>query len=73
MQSEGVKPNNITYICVLDAVAMLAAEEVGQQIHAAVVESKYNSDAMVGTAVLHMYGKCGRLDDARNVFNRMPE
>ncbi|KAJ7526566.1 hypothetical protein O6H91_16G012500 [Diphasiastrum complanatum] len=72
MQSDGIKPDQITFVTVLDACTSLAALEKGQEIHAAIVECGYEEQVVVGTALINLYGKCGSLEDARNVFGRMP-
>ncbi|KAJ7533971.1 hypothetical protein O6H91_13G073700 [Diphasiastrum complanatum] len=78
MQLQRLKPNQITFVCVLDACASLAALEIGQEIHAAITEagyeghvSYYDGQVVVGTALVNMYGKCGSVDEARSVFSRM--
>ncbi|XP_024525479.1 pentatricopeptide repeat-containing protein At4g02750 [Selaginella moellendorffii] len=41
-------------------------------VHCLVIESGFQSDIMVATTVLNMYGKCGSLDDALAVFHALP-
>lgn len=72
MQFEGVKPDKITFVCILNACASLAALEEGGEIHAAIVDSGYNSDIVVGTALINMYGKCGKVCVAKSVLARLP-
>ncbi|KAJ7554616.1 hypothetical protein O6H91_05G001200 [Diphasiastrum complanatum] len=73
MHGEGFKPDEVTFVCALDACASLAAIEKGIEVHAAIVESGYEDHMIVATSLVKMYGKCGKLDDARSVFNRMPK
>lgn len=73
MQLYEIKPNKVTFVCALDACASLAALEEGLAIHAAIADSAFELDILVGTALIHMYGKCGRLQDARTAFGKMPE
>lgn len=72
MQGDGIKPDEVTFVCSLDACASLAALEVGQEIHAAIVTTGYEKDVVVGNALVNMYGKCGNLCKARSMFHRMP-
>ncbi|KAJ7561515.1 hypothetical protein O6H91_03G031200 [Diphasiastrum complanatum] len=72
MQNSGIKPDRVTFICALDACASAAALEKGHGIHGAIVECGYEEQVVVGTALVNMYGKCGSLEDARSVFDRMP-
>lgn len=70
-QEEGVKPNEITYLSLLSGCANLADLEQGKMIHASIVKQDFELDDVLGTALINMYGKCGSLDDAENVFDRM--
>eukprot|EP00249_Psilotum_nudum_P003486 c16895_g3_i1 orf=3-395(-) len=71
MQLENIKPDKVAFIIALDACACLAAVTKGQEIHASIIDSGFESDVVMGTAIVSMYGKCGRLDDARSVFNNI--
>lgn len=71
MQLQGLSPNKVTFVCALDACASLAALEEGLLIHAAVVNNAFEQDVVVGTALIHMYGKCGFVQNARSVFKRI--
>ncbi|KAJ7551471.1 hypothetical protein O6H91_06G016700 [Diphasiastrum complanatum] len=72
MQYHGFRPDQITFVCALDACAGLTALAEGQVIHTAVVGCGYEGNVTVGTALVNMYGKCGDLEDARGVFDKMP-
>ncbi|KAF3771721.1 Pentatricopeptide repeat-containing protein [Nymphaea thermarum] len=58
---------------VLKASASCAVLEQGKQIHVHVVKSGLESSLYVGSALVDMYSKCGRLEDAYRVFKIMPE
>eukprot|EP00249_Psilotum_nudum_P003995 c17516_g2_i1 orf=2-235(-) len=58
MNLEGMIPDKVTFSAILDACASLAALEQGKRIHEHVVERGYESDVVVGTAIINMYGKC---------------
>ena len=67
-----VKKDKVTYIAVLSACACKAALVEGKQIHAYIIEeTQLESDISIGNAILSMYGKCGSLDYAYQVFNKM--
>lgn len=72
MQSEGIQPNKVTYVCILDACATLPSEEEGRGMHVTIAECGYEEDVVIGNALVNMYGKRGSLHDARNMFDRMP-
>eukprot|EP01018_Ginkgo_biloba_P001220 Gb_33294 [translate_table: standard] len=71
MPLAGVKPNSKTFASVLPACASLAALEQGKEIHEEIIKSGFQSDAAVGSALVDMYAKCGSIDNARSVFDKM--
>ncbi|KAK1415684.1 hypothetical protein QVD17_31469 [Tagetes erecta] len=68
-----VVPDKHTFPFVLKACAYLFALEEGKQLHAQVVKLGFASDVYVNNSLIHLYGSCGSLEDARNVFDEMPE
>lgn len=73
MTEHGFKPDEVTLASVVSACATLAAFKEGVQIHARVVKSdKFRNDLILGNALVDMYAKCGRVNEARCVFDRMP-
>lgn len=56
MKGEGFKPSNVTFVCLLDACATLAASKEGQEIHRAIAVSEYAEDNIVDTA--HLSAVC---------------
>eukprot|EP01018_Ginkgo_biloba_P030201 Gb_04420 [translate_table: standard] len=73
MQQAGVKPDSVTIGSTLSACAHLAALQQGKEIHNYIVRKGCDSDVFVGSALLDTYAKCGSLEDAIQVFNRMSE
>lgn len=45
----------------------------GMQVHGAVFRMGYEVDRMINNDLIDMYGKCGRMDMARSVFDKMFE
>jgi pentatricopeptide repeat protein len=72
MQEEGMIPDRFTFVPVLNACASLEALEEARHIHAQIIKSGYESDIYVGSSLVDMYAKCGHIEDARQVFDRMP-
>ena len=68
MQKEGPEPNRITFLNLLNACGAL--EQV-KEVHAQVIESGLSSETRVGNALVHMYAKCGSINDSREVFDKM--
>ncbi|XP_057871167.2 pentatricopeptide repeat-containing protein At1g11290, chloroplastic [Cryptomeria japonica] len=73
MQSSGVQPNSNTFLSILSVCANLAALDQGMQMHGKIMTSKLQSDVSVVNAVIDMYAKCGSIQKAREVFDRMPQ
>ncbi|CAI0446559.1 unnamed protein product [Linum tenue] len=75
MQSERIRPGKFVLTSVLAACAHLGALDHGRWVHAYVRRKKKSivMDAVLGTALLDMYAKCGRLDMAWEVFESMKE
>ncbi|KAI5067652.1 hypothetical protein GOP47_0018180 [Adiantum capillus-veneris] len=72
MQGENLKPNNVTYPSVLNACASLLVLDEGKLIHFHIMQSDYDQDFYIGSALIDMYAKCGALQDALGVFDRFP-
>jgi pentatricopeptide repeat protein len=71
MLTEDMKPDLVTVKSVLPACANLAALQQGKWIHDYVIQQGFDLDAVVGTALIDMYAKCGRIKTARQVFDKM--
>lgn len=71
MQHEGVEPDNVTFVCALEACASLVALEEGKMIYTAIIDNGFELDVIVGSSLISLYGKCGSVYDARNVFGRI--
>lgn len=72
MQSEGIEPNSVTIPCVLPAFANVAALMHGRSAHCFSLRKGFLHDVYVGSALVDMYAKCGRVRDARMIFDAMP-
>eukprot|EP00249_Psilotum_nudum_P015903 c25573_g7_i1 orf=2-622(+) len=73
MHQECIKPDNITFASILKACASKAALEHGREIHASIIKNGFESDVLVGSTLVDMYAKCGTIDHARHVFDKMPD
>ncbi|KAJ7548198.1 hypothetical protein O6H91_07G002300 [Diphasiastrum complanatum] len=72
MQTEGIEPNEVTFVGLLNACASLLSLKQGSWVHSLVLESQFESNVFVASALVDMYSKCGSLQDARKVFDRIP-
>ncbi|CAK9190019.1 unnamed protein product [Sphagnum troendelagicum] len=71
MQCEGVPPNPATFVGLLNACASVMALEEGRQAHQLITQSSCELDVFVGSSLIDMYAKCGSMEDASRMFNKM--
>ncbi|KAH7426697.1 hypothetical protein KP509_10G012900 [Ceratopteris richardii] len=73
MRDEGLSPDAFTFMWVLKAYTSIGAIEKGEEIYAeAKNQGSLQKDIMLGTSFLDMYGRCGNLARAQDVFNELP-
>ncbi len=72
MQQEGVEPDAVTFVGVLNACASVGALDEGRQIEKQIMQLGFEYEGFVGSSLIDMYAKCGSIEDAWRVFNRMP-
>ncbi|XP_022758918.1 putative pentatricopeptide repeat-containing protein At5g09950 [Durio zibethinus] len=72
MMQRGQKLDGFTFATVLSACASVATLERGMEVHACAIRACLESDVVVGSAIVDMYSKCGRIDYASKFFNMMP-
>ncbi|XP_057950724.1 pentatricopeptide repeat-containing protein At5g66520-like [Malania oleifera] len=66
-----VKANEAVLVCALSACAHLGALDQGNWIHVYIDKSRISKTTNISTALTDMYAKCGRIDCAKRVFNRI--
>ncbi|ESW20063.1 hypothetical protein PHAVU_006G178000 [Phaseolus vulgaris] len=71
MQRLKFRPNVSTFASVIGACSMLAAFEIGQQVQNQLMKTPFYADIKLGSALIDMYSKCGRVSDALRVFCHM--
>ncbi|XP_057417386.1 pentatricopeptide repeat-containing protein At4g02750-like [Lotus japonicus] len=71
MKRDGESLNRSIFCCALSTCADIAALELGKQVHGQVVKTGYENGCLVGNALVGMYCKCGSIDEAYNVFERI--
>eukprot|EP01018_Ginkgo_biloba_P015757 Gb_28281 [translate_table: standard] len=72
MQLQGVKPNSFTVMTVIPECAQLSALQQGKSIHGYAIRSGIESD-FVRIALMDMYAKCGSIDTASQLFDKLSE
>jgi len=73
MQVAKIRPNEVTIVALISACSNLGAVSQGFWVHCFVLRYKIKMNRFVGTALVDMYSKCGCLNLACQVFDKMPE
>ncbi|PSS01720.1 Pentatricopeptide repeat-containing protein [Actinidia chinensis var. chinensis] len=71
MQLSGIKPDLATMVGFLPACSHLAALQHGACAHCFSAVSGFTTETSICNALIDMYSKCGKVDIARLVFDRM--
>lgn len=71
MQREKIRPSRHLLPSMLTVCANVGSLDQGRWIHSFVERNSFQVDAVLGTALVDMYVKCGRLDMAWEVFEKM--
>ncbi|KAL5974717.1 hypothetical protein ACLOJK_031387 [Asimina triloba] len=66
-----LKPDSFTLVRVLSACSQLGDVNNGEWIHGYIQEMGMEKNVFVSTALLDVYAKCGSMEKARYVFDRM--
>ncbi len=72
MPQEGVQPDPVTFVGVLNACVSAVTLEEARCAHEQIIQSGFESDSFVGSSLVDMYAKCGSIEDARSVLNKTP-
>ncbi|KAK3028073.1 hypothetical protein RJ639_039364 [Escallonia herrerae] len=73
LQENGFRADNFVIPNVLKACAALSLIEFGKGVHGYVVKMGFGECVFVASSLVGMYGKCGGLESARQVFDDMPD
>uniref|UniRef100_A0A1J3G6J5 Pentatricopeptide repeat-containing protein n=4 Tax=Noccaea caerulescens TaxID=107243 RepID=A0A1J3G6J5_NOCCA len=66
-----MSPNEITLVSILPVIGGLLALKLGRELHGFIIKNGFNKRCNVGSAVIDMYAKCGRMDLAFEIFGRL--
>ena len=73
MQLEALFPDAVTLACILKACGISRATHKDQRIHVGIMSRNLlETDIVLGNAMIDMYGKCGELSKAQDVFHNLP-
>ncbi|KAG0486869.1 hypothetical protein HPP92_008964 [Vanilla planifolia] len=73
MVGRGMAVNEATLVTVLSASAQLGLLEYGSFVHSIIKDSRFPMTMALGTALVDMYAKCGRIELSRHAFAEMPK
>ncbi|KAH7298710.1 hypothetical protein KP509_25G055300 [Ceratopteris richardii] len=72
MQVEGFSSTDVTLISLLDACSNIEDVKRGKKLHAEIIHRNLLKDnSAIGSAVIDMYAKCGLVDKAKEVFDKL--
>ncbi|KAL6139763.1 hypothetical protein ACLB2K_058065 [Fragaria x ananassa] len=72
MRDSGVPMDHFTFSMIIRICARLASLEHAKQAHAGLVRHGFGLDIVANTSLVDFYSKWGRIEDARHVFDQMP-
>ncbi|XP_022715835.1 pentatricopeptide repeat-containing protein At5g04780, mitochondrial-like [Durio zibethinus] len=73
IRRSGTHPNMFTLSSALKACAETGLKELGRQLHCNLIKLNVGSDPFVDVGLIDMYSKSDLMNDARMVFNWMPD
>ncbi|PWA74081.1 pentatricopeptide repeat (PPR) superfamily protein [Artemisia annua] len=71
MLCSGIRPVELTYASVFKTCALALALDEGRQVHTDCLKRGMDSDVYVRNTMIHFYGSCKKIVDARKVFDEM--
>lgn len=73
MKDHGISPDEVTMSTIISACAHLGLLDLGKAIHLYVIQSQFDLDVYIGSALIDMYAKCGALQRSLMVFFKLQE
>lgn len=72
MRRCGFEPDSVTITTAISSCARLLDFDRGREIHRELIHSRFLLDSFVSSALVDMYGKCGDLEMATEIFEQIP-
>ncbi|KAH7299718.1 hypothetical protein KP509_24G025900 [Ceratopteris richardii] len=72
MQEDSLSPSKVTYASILKACADMNAIHQGRVLHMQITKKEMELDLFVGSSLVNMYADAGLLEEAQNIFDRLP-
>ncbi|KAL2923747.1 hypothetical protein RDABS01_015238 [Bienertia sinuspersici] len=73
MLRSGTEPNEFTFATILPSCTDDYGFNYGRQIHSLIIRYNYDSHVFVGSSLLDMYAKAGKIHEARTVFDSLTQ
>lgn len=73
MQVNGIVPDKSTYMSILQACGRSEGLDQGRQAHAKLITMGMHLDVGLVSALVEMYIACGKVQEARQVFDQAPQ
>lgn len=73
MSMAGVLPTEITFVSLIKCCTGSAIQISGESVHAKIIQHAYESNVLVGSALVGFYAKCDNLKDAHRCFHEIYE
>nr|CAD1827537.1 unnamed protein product [Ananas comosus var. bracteatus] len=73
MRDAGVTVDEVALVGAISACAQLGAVSRARWVRVIAEANGFGTNVVVGSALVDMYAKCGLIDNARQVFDEMPE
>lgn len=67
------RPDETTMVSILSACAHLGSLEHGKWVDSYIKRSNFSLSVPLGNALMDMFAKCGDIENAKVVFNKMPK
>lgn len=71
MMSRGLRGSETTVVSVLTACGRSARSREGRSLHGFIIKFLWDPNLIIDTALVDMYSRCQRVDNARTVFDRI--
>ncbi|KAL5729413.1 hypothetical protein ACHQM5_002372 [Ranunculus cassubicifolius] len=71
MRSTGVRPDEVTLVSVISACTNMGNLDAGLSVHSYIDENGFGWMISLCNALIDMYAKCGYVEGARRIFNKM--
>ncbi|PHU20369.1 putative pentatricopeptide repeat-containing protein [Capsicum chinense] len=73
LRNEVIRPDDHILPCVTKACGILCDYRIGESVHCLALKIGFEGDVYVGSSLVDMYAKCGKIEIARKVFDDMPD